>query len=349
MPDTAQPLSSDLQNSPFMKACRGEPVPYTPIWLMRQAGRYMKEYRDVRAKVSMIELCKNPDLATEVTVTARNRIGADAAIIFSDLPLILEPMGLQLTYDEGPQIHNPVRALEDIDRLRVPDTKSDMAFMSDALQQTRAELPPDIPLLGFVGAPFTLASYMIEGGGSKNYEHTKKLMLDEPDAWHRLMEKVSQPVADYMNQQLASGAQAVQIFDSWAGCMTPSMYHKYVFPHVKGIIDKVAGGIVINFATGNPALLPLLDAAGGDVIGIDYRIDLDAARKILDGKPMQGNLDPCALLAERKPLLAEAGKVLEQAGGQPGHIFNLGHGILKETPVDNVIALVDYVHEESNA
>ncbi len=332
-----------------MKACRGEPAPYTPIWLMRQAGRYMKEYRDVRAKVSMIELCKNPDLATEVTVTARNRIGADAAIIFSDLPLILEPMGLQLTYDEGPQIHNPVRTLEDIDRLRAPDTKSDMAFMSEALQQTRDELPPDIPLLGFVGAPFTLASYMIEGGGSKNYEHTKKLMLDEPDAWHHLMEKVSQPIADYMNQQLASGAQAVQIFDSWAGCMTPSMYHKYVFPHVKGIIDKVTGGIVINFATGNPALLPLLDAAGGDVIGIDYRIDLDAARKILDGKPMQGNLDPCALLAERKPLLAEAGKVLEHAGGQPGHIFNLGHGILKETPVDNVIALVDYVHEESNA
>jgi len=337
-------------DAPFMKACRGEAVPHTPIWLMRQAGRYMKEYRDVREKVSMLELCKTPDLAAEVTVTAVEKIGADAAIIFSDLLLILEPLGLTLEFVQGggPLIHNPIREAADIDLLKDFSAKEELAFVYEAIKTTRASLKSDTPLIGFAGAPFTLASYMIEGQGSKNYEHTKKLMFSDPGAWHALMEKLRAPIVDYLNSQIAAGAQAVQLFDSWVGCLKPSVYREFVLPHVRHIIENVTPGTpIISFGTGNPELLEVSREAGGSVIGVDYRIDLDVAWERLGDISVQGNLDPCALLADRDSLLARVQIILDQAAGRPGHIFNLGHGILPTTPVDNVIALVDYVHEKT--
>ena len=351
--ETSSPpgTTRELHESPFMKACRGEPTDYTPIWLMRQAGRYMKEYREVRAKTTMLELCKSPDLATEVTVTAVERIGADAAIIFSDLLPILEPMGLELEYvqGDGPVIHNPIRSVDQIRALREPDPEEDLGFALEAVSMTRKALKPDIPLIGFAGAPFTLASYMIEGKGSRNYERTKSLMLSDPEAWHSLMEAISRPVLKYLNAQIAAGAQAVQLFDSWVGCLSPSSYKRLVFPHLEHILSNITpGAAVINFGTGNPGLLGLMSQAGGDVIGLDYRIDLAEGRQAVGNRSVQGNLDPCALLTDRDTMLKSAQQVLEQAGGRPGHIFNLGHGILPETSVDNVVALVDFVHESTS-
>ncbi|MBI2194809.1 MAG: uroporphyrinogen decarboxylase [Planctomycetes bacterium] len=339
-----------LADSAFLRACRGEPAPYTPIWLMRQAGRYMKEYRDIRAKVSMLDLCKTPALAAEVTVTAANRLGVDAAIIFSDLLLILQPMDLELEFlkGDGPVIRNPIRVEEDVRRLRSFSPAEDLGYVYEAVRLARASLPGHIPLIGFAGAPFTLASYMIEGRASRNYEFTKAFMLRSPAAWHALMDALHRPVAEYLNGQIAAGAQAVQLFDSWVGCLSPSAYRQYVLPTVHQILSEVTPGVpVIHFGTGNPALLEAMKEAGGDVIGLDYRVELDEAWQRLGRVGVQGNLDPCVLLADRPAVLREAGRILDQAGGRPGHIFNLGHGILPETPVDNVVALVDFVHERS--
>jgi uroporphyrinogen decarboxylase len=329
-----------------MKACRREPTDYTPVWLMRQAGRYLPEYRAIRTNVSMLELCKRPDLASEVTVMAVERLGVDAAIIFSDLLLILEPMGLRLEYtkDEGPRIRNPVRSPEDIGRLKVPDP-GEFSFVLEAIRMTRQALRPTVPLIGFAGAPFTLASYMIEGSGSKSYQGTKALMFGSPSVWQALMEVLCRTAVGFLNAQIAAGAQAVQLFDSWAGCLSPATYREFVLPHVKYVIDRIAPGTpVISFMTGNPGLLEAVRDAGGDVIGLDFRVDLDEAWARLGNVGVQGNLDPCALLCERPVLLKQAQDVLGRAGGRPGHIFNLGHGVLPETPVDNVLALVEHVH-----
>jgi uroporphyrinogen decarboxylase len=340
-------------NSPFLKACRREPCDVTPIWLMRQAGRYMPEYRQVRAQTTFLELCKNPALCSEVMCTAVQRLGVDAAIIFSDLLPILEPMGLDLEFahGEGPVIHNPVREPADVERvLELEDVRA-LDFVLETVRQTRRDLPEDIPLIGFAGAPFTLASYIIEGGSSRNYLHTKTLMYRDAGAWRALLERLARAITGYLNGQIAAGAQCVQLFDSWVGCLGPDDYRRYVFPYMRQILDGLTPDVpVINFATGNPALLPLLSAAGGAVIGIDWRVRLDDAwRSVGYDRAVQGNLDPGVLLADRGEIRRRAQEVLDQAGGRPGHIFNLGHGVLQQTPVENAIALVDAVHELSRA
>lgn len=344
-------VAAAWHDSPFLRACRGERTPYTPVWLMRQAGRYMPEYRAVREKTTFLELCKNPQLSSEVMCTAVERLGVDAAIIFSDLLPILEPMGLELEFSpgDGPLIHNPVRESGDVDRVVELESTESLHFVFETVAQTRRDLPAHLPLIGFAGAPFTLASYAIEGGGSRTFLHTKTLMHREPAAWNELMERLSRSVTRYLNAQIAAGAQAVQLFDSWVGCLSPGDYREFVLPHVKSIAAGLtAGAPLIHFGTGNPALLPLMAEAGGDVIGVDWRIDLaDAWRTVGHDRAVQGNLDPAVLLANRETIKRQAQAVLDAAGGRPGHIFNLGHGVLQQTPVDNARALVDFVHEAS--
>jgi len=340
-----------LENSPFMKACRCEPTPYTPIWLMRQAGRYMKEYRDVRDRHSFLDLCKDSDLATEVTVYAVKRLGVDAAIIFSDILVIVEPMGLSLEYakGDGPVIHNPIREPGDVSRLATVHQGDGLEFVYQAIRKTRKELPSDIPLIGFAGAPFTLASYMIEGKGSRNFIHTKSLMYNAPDAWKRLMTKITDSVIGYLNAQIKAGAQAVQLFDSWVGCLSPEDYRLYVLPYSKRVIQGIQPGIpVIHFGTETAMLLDLMKEAGSQVLGIDWRVELDTTWKRLGDIAIQGNLDPVMLFAEVPEIRRQTKRILDQAAGRPGHIFNLGHGVLPNTPVGHVKALVDAVHEMSN-
>ncbi|MGH9900458.1 MAG: uroporphyrinogen decarboxylase [Pyrinomonadaceae bacterium] len=340
-----------LDRSPFMRACRREPVPYTPVWLMRQAGRYMREYREVRERTSFLELCKTPDLAAEVTVYAAERLGVDAAIIFADILLITEPMGLELEFakGEGPVIHNPVREARDVGRLRELEDAGALDYVYEAIRATRRALRPDLPLIGFAGAPFTLASYIIEGGASKNYVHTKTFMYRDAGAWHAMMSLVARALSRYLNAQVAAGAQAVQLFDSWVGALGPDDYREYVLPHTSSVIRTVTPGVpVIHFGTGTAALLELMREAGGEVVGLDWRVRLDEAwRRLGDDMAVMGNLDPLVLFSDKKTVRAHARRVLEQAAGRPGHIFNLGHGILPETPVENVIALVEAVHEMS--
>lgn len=339
-----------LQDSPFMRACRREPVPYTPIWLMRQAGRYMQEYREVRARTTFLELCKRPELATEVTVYAAERLGVDAAIIFADILLIVEPMGIELEFakGEGPQLHNPVRTSADVDRLREVESVDSLDFVMEAIRQTRRALKPDLPLIGFAGAPFTLASYIIEGGSSKNYIHTKRLMYTDAGAWHEMMSRIARSLARYLNAQIAAGAQAVQLFDSWVGCLSLHDYREYVLPHTRNVIKNITHGTpVLHFGTGTAAMLEAMKEAGGDVIGLDWRVDLSDAWQRLGDVAVMGNLDPITLFTNPNYLRGEAKRILDEAANRPGHIFNLGHGILPETPVDNVIALVDAVHELS--
>jgi uroporphyrinogen decarboxylase len=334
-----------------MKACRREATEVTPVWLMRQAGRYMEEYRKVRGQTSFLELCKNPPLCSEIMCTAVERLGVDAAIIFSDLLPILEPMGLELEFakGEGPVIFNPVRAPADVDRVLELEELGSLEFVFETVRRTRADLPEKIPLIGFAGAPFTLASYTIEGGASRSYLHTKTLMYRDESAWKTLMERLSRSVARYLNAQIAAGAQCVQLFDSWVGCLGPDDYRRYVLPYVRELIASLAPGVpVINFATGNPALLPLLAEAGGSVIGVDWRVRLDEAWKTVGyERAVQGNLDPLVLLADKAEIRRRAKEVLDQAGGRAGHIFNLGHGVVQQTPVENAIALVEAVHELS--
>ncbi len=347
----ATDAAKKLNESIFMRACRREVVPYTPVWLMRQAGRYMKEYRDVRAKTGFLELCKTPALAAEVTVTAAERLNVDAAIIFADILLILEPLGLNLEFarGEGPVIHNPVRTKFDVEKLRELGDVQPLDFVFEAIRQTRAALPTGLPLIGFAGAPFTLASYMIEGGASKNYIHTKSLMYNDAGAWHEMMSLVARALVKYLNAQIEAGAQAVQLFDSWVGALSADDYREYVLPHTCDVIAQLKPGVpVIHFGTGTAALLELMREAGGDVIGIDWRVRLDQAwQRIGYNRAIMGNLDPVTLFADVAKLRTHARRILDLAGGRPGHIFNLGHGILPETPVENVIALVDMIHEMS--
>ena len=342
-------------NSRFMQACRLEPTDATPVWLMRQAGRYMKEYRDLRARVPFLELCKDPGLATELTVSAANRLGVDAAIIFADLLLIAEPLGFKVEYErgEGPSVRPALREPFDLKRLREVNPEESLAYLFDAIRQTRAALDPKTPLLGFAGAPFTLASYLIEGGGSRSYRHTKSLMYRDPGAWRFLMEHLARNVASYINAQVAAGVQAVQIFDTWVGCLGPADYREFVLPYTRVLIEGIAPGVpVIHFGVGTGMLLEAMREAGGHIIGLDSQVELDQAWARLDQGPgrrvgVQGNLDPTVLFADLPYIRQRVNRILEQAGGRPGHIFNLGHGILPETPVDHVLALVDYVHELS--
>ena len=357
IPATNPPAASDANadapwsDSPFLRACRGQSTDFTPVWLMRQAGRYMPEYREVRAKTSFLELCKNPALCSEVMCTAVEFLGVDAAIIFSDLLPILEPMGLDLEFapGDGPVIHNPVREAGEVDRLLDLESVDALHFVVETVRQTRADLPSHLPLIGFAGAPFTLASYAIEGGSSRNYLHTKTLMYRDEGAWRTLMQRFARAVTMYLNAQIAAGAGAVQLFDSWVGCLGPGDYRRYVLPYVRELIAGLTPGTpVIHFGAGNPELLPHISEAGGDVIGVDWRVGLaDAWLRVGHDRAVQGNLEPISLLAPVEEIRRRAADVLAQADGRPGHIFNLGHGIVPQTPPDHARALVDMVHEMS--
>jgi uroporphyrinogen decarboxylase len=347
--DAADSVAPDAAfNSPFLRACRREPADVTPIWLMRQAGRYMPEYRAVRSKVSFLELCKNPALATEVTVTAAERLGVDAAILFADILLILEPMGFDLEFarGEGPAIHNPVRSTADVARVRRMEDAAPLGYVFEAVRSIRAALKPATPLIGFAGAPFTLACYAIEGGGSRHYEQAKAFMYRDAGAWHALMEKLAGATALYLNAQIRAGAQAVQLFDSWVGNLGPDDYRRFVQPHMRALFEKLDPRVpAIHFGTDTGSLLPLQRDAGGHVIGLDWRVELGPTwDRLGPGVAVQGNLDPVVLFAPIAEIQRQARRILDEAAGRPGHIFNLGHGILPHTPVDHVIALVDMVH-----
>ncbi|MBI1347215.1 uroporphyrinogen decarboxylase [bacterium] len=343
--------SPALQNSRLMKAFRREQVDCTPVWIMRQAGRYLPEYMEVRSKVTFIELCKTPEMAAQVTLDAQRLLGVDAAILFADLLPMLEPMGIDLEYQkgEGPVIHNPIMDASQVDRLQELDDVSSMQFVFDAVKLIRRDLPADIPLLGFAGAPFTLASYVIEGGGSRNYLRTKSLMFRDESAWRSMMERLARSLIRYLTAQIEAGCQAIQLFDSWAGCLSPADYRRYVLPYTKMVVDGVRPlAPVLNFLTGNPALLPLLKESGGDVIGLDWRVELaDGWKTVGYDVGVQGNLDPLSLLADLPTLKARTQHVLQQAENRPGHIFNLGHGVMPEVPPEHVKALVKMVHELS--
>jgi uroporphyrinogen decarboxylase len=348
-------MNPPWQNSLLMRAARREPVERTPIWLMRQAGRYMEEYRAIRRQTTFLELCKDPRLCAEIMLAAVERLGVDAAILFSDLLVILEPLGLELEFaaGEGPVIHNPIRQAADVDRLRELKGMDRLAFVVEAVRQTRAGLPDDLPLIGFAGAPFTLAAYAVEGGSSRDYRHTKSLMYADRGAWNALADRLARAAALYLNAQIAAGSQIVQIFDSWAGCLGVEDFREFALPATRRLVDALpAETPVIYFSTGNPAFLPHVREIGGGrknmVFGVDWRIPLDDAWRILgEDAAVQGNLDPAVLLSTPNEIRRRAAVVLRQAGGRPGHIFNLGHGVLPQTPVENAVALVDAVREMS--
>ena len=319
MAEIAAPPAA-LSDTPFMRACQREKAPYTPVWLMRQAGRYMESYRKVRARVSFLDLCKTPDLAAEVTVDAVERLGVDAAIIFADILLILEPMGMQLEFSagDGPVLHNPLQSAADVTQLQVVDAAESLPFVLQAVRTARTALAADVPLIGFAGAPFTLASYMIEGGSSRQYTRTKQFMYTLPQAWHALMTLISRSVTRYLNAQAAAGAQAVQLFDSWVGNLSPADYRTFVLPYSRDVIGGVSPGVpVIHFGTGTNALLELMREAGGDVIGVDFRVELDEAWQRLGDVAIQGNLDPAVLVAELPYIRQRAGRYYDKQPGVP--------------------------------
>jgi uroporphyrinogen decarboxylase len=338
-------------NDRFLKACRREPVDCTPVWFMRQAGRYMTEYRSLRAKHSMLALCKTPALAAQVTLQPLDRFPLDAAIIFADILLPLEAMGLHLEFaeGEGPVIHNPVRERADVARLKAIDG-NELDYVAEAIRQTCQILRGRVPLIGFAGAPFTLASYAIEGGGSRNYLLTKSMMYREPEAWHQLMDKLARVVTGYLRRQIRAGAGAIQLFDSWVGCLSAGDYSEYVKPHVQLIFDglKREGVPMIHFGTGTAAILRQMREAGGDVIGVDWRIHLDEAWTVIGhDRAVQGNLDPVALYAPLHEIERRIEDILRRAANRNGHIFNLGHGILPTTPVEHVEAAINMIHKLS--
>jgi uroporphyrinogen decarboxylase len=334
---------------PFLAACRREPTGITPVWLMRQAGRFLPEYRAIRERLSFLELCKSPEVAAEVTLLPVERLGVDAAILFADILLIVEPMGVGLEFSrgEGPVIRRPVRSAADVERLAEPDPRDTVPFVFETVRRVRAALAGRVPLIGFAGAPFTVASYLCEGGASRDYLVTKRLMHADPGAWHALLGRLARVVARYLNGQIAAGVQAVQLFDSWVGCLAPDDYRALVLPHTRAVIQALAPGVpVIHFGTGTAGLLEAMREAGGDVIGLDWRVSLGAAwARLGPGVAVQGNLDPAALFAPPSEIRRRVAAILGEAGGRPGHIFNLGHGVLPDTPVDHVRAMVDAVHE----
>ena len=344
-------ISASRRETRFLRACRRLEVDATPVWFMRQAGRYMEEYRALRQKYTLLQLCRTPDLATEVTLQPVRRIEVDAAILFSDLLLPLEPMGIAFDFvkGEGPAIAEPVRTSADIDRVRTFEPRESLRYTLDAIEQTKTELAGKVPLIGFAGAPFTLASYAIEGGHSNNFALTKALMYRDPAAWHRFADKLASVVADYLVAQIEAGVDAVQVFDSWVGALNAEDYREFALPHTRKIFEAIAGRVpAIHFGVNTGSILHEMREAGGDVIGADWRIPLDDAwAQIGEDRGIQGNLDPTLLLGPRERLFKGAADVLGRAAGRPGHIFNLGHGILPAVPLENVQALARYVHQTS--
>jgi uroporphyrinogen decarboxylase len=338
--------------SNFVRACKGLPVAATPVWFMRQAGRYMPEYREVRRRHSLVEICKTPKLAAEVTITAAEALGVDAAIIFADLLLPLEVMGVPFRFaaGEGPVIEMPVRSASDIEMLD-EESGGELGYVSESIRLVARHFGDKLPVIGFCGAPFTLASYMIEGGGSRQYVETKKFMYRQPEDWEKLLKKLVKVLARYACEQVQAGADVVQVFDSWVGCLSEEDYRRYVLPQTTELVHmlKSSGAPVIYFGTDTAMLLAAMKQTGADVIGVDWRIGLDQAWRSLNFEGgIQGNLDPVLLSTGRKDLRARTEDVLRRAGGRPGHIFNLGHGILPDTPVENVKAVVKFVHEYSS-
>ena len=332
----------------FLRACRREPVDVTPVWFMRQAGRYMPEYRELRKKYTLLEIVAQPELALEVTLQPM-RLGVDAAILFADILLILEPMGAPFEFvkGEGPVVHEPVRTVADVEKLRVCDPVEDLSHIMEAVKMISRELEGKTPLIGFAGAPFTVASYLIEGGKSRDYRTTKNLMWSDEKTWNLLMDKVTEVTRRYLRGQVEAGAKAIQLFDSWVGSLSVGDYKRYVQPHVRTILQDImtTGVPVIHFGTGTSTLLEEQRDAGGTVIGVDWRIPLDRAwDRIGHDRAIQGNLDPLLLCAPSDVAIERTRSILKTAGGRPGHIFNLGHGIIPPTPVETVQAVVDAVH-----
>jgi uroporphyrinogen decarboxylase len=336
---------------PFLAACQRRPTGFTPVWLMRQAGRYLPEYRAIRSRLGFLDLCKTPEAAAEVTVLPVERLGVDAAILFADILLVVEPMGVGLEFasGEGPLIHRPIRSTADVKRLAEADPVDTVPFVFETVRRARAALGERVPLIGFAGAPFTVASYLIEGGASRDYLRTKRLMYADAGAWHALLEMLARTMARYLNGQIAAGAQAVQLFDSWVGTLAPDDYRAFVLPHTQAVIRALPAGVpVIHFGTGTAGLLEAMRSAGGAVIGLDWRVDLgEAWTRLGPDVAVQGNLDPAALLASPAEIRRRVQAILARAGGRPGHIFNLGHGVLPDTPVEHVVAMVQAVHELS--
>jgi uroporphyrinogen decarboxylase len=336
-------------NSRFLDACRRRPTDVRPVWFMRQAGRYMKQYRDIRAKASILEICKRPDLAAQVTLQPVEVLDVDAAIIFADLLLPVEPMGLKLKFVSGvgPRIDNPVRTSDDVDSLSISNT-DELGYVGESIQLVVRQLAGRVPVIGFVGAPFTLASYMIEGGPSKTFIRTKQMMYRDETLWRRLMGKLVDVLGPFALAQVTAGARAIQVFDSWVGALGPDDYVRYVAPYSRALIERIrtASVPVIHFGTGAAGFFRELHAAGGDVMGVDWRINIDQAwMDISYRSAVQGNLDPSVLFAPLPELKMRVHEILKRTGSRPGHIFNLGHGILPETPVDSVRAVVDFVRE----
>ncbi len=337
--------------SRFLDACRRRPTDVRPVWFMRQAGRYMQQYRDIRSHHGILDICKRPDLAAQVTLQPVEILDVDAAIIFADLLLPVEPMGLKLRFaaGEGPVIDNPVRTANDVDSLSISNT-DDLGYVGESIQRVQAALAGRIPVIGFVGAPFTMASYMIEGGPSRNFLRTKHMMYHDETLWRRLMGKLVDVLGTFATMQVASGARAIQVFDSWAGALGPDDYVRYVAPYSRALIERIRSSSVpvIHFGTGVAGFFRELHAAGGDVMGVDWRINIDQAwMDISYRSAVQGNLDPAVLFAPLPELRARVHELLRRTGSRPGHIFNLGHGILPETPVENVKACVEIVREFS--
>jgi uroporphyrinogen decarboxylase len=336
-------------NSRFLDACRRRPTDVRPVWFMRQAGRYMKQYREIRAKHTILEICKRPDLAAQVTLQPVEILDVDAAIIFADLLLPVEPMGLKLKFvtGEGPVIGNPVRNSSDIDSLSISNT-DDLGYVGEAIQLVVKALAGRVPVIGFVGAPFTMASYMIEGGPSRNFIRTKQMMYRDETLWRRLMGKLVDVLGSFGVLQVSAGARIIQVFDSWVGALGPDDYVRFVAPYSRALIERVraAGVPVIHFGTGAAGFFRELHAAGGDVMGVDWRVNIDQAwMDISYRSAVQGNLDPAVLFSSLPELRMRVHELLKRTGSRPGHIFNLGHGILPETPVENVKACVDFVRE----
>src|SRR5215813_13859255 len=328
----------------FLDACRRRPTAFTPIWLMRQAGRYRPEYRAMRARHGFLELCRNPQAAAEVTLQPVERLGVDAAILFADILLVLEPLGVGLEFNrgEGPHIARPVRSAAAVERLPRVDVEADLGFVFETVRRARKALADRVPLIGFAGAPFTLASYLIEGGASREFLETKRFMRAERSAWHSMLKRLAAITADYLNGQIAAGAQAVQLFDSWAGALSPADYREFVLPHSRAVIERLdANAPIIHFGVGTATLLALMKDAGGDVMGLDWRVELGHHVAV------QGNLDPAVLFSGLGEIRAGVRRILDAAARRPGHIFNLGHGVHQETPVEHVKALVDIVHDLS--
>lgn len=345
-----------LKNDSFLKACKGEPVEFTPVWIMRQAGRYMKEYRTIRKKVDFLTMCKTPELVAKATLLPIDILGVDAAILFSDILIPVEAMGVEVHFTEkrGPVLPDPIRSESDIETLsiREPSESIDrMPFISDSIRLILHALDNRVPLIGFSGAPFTLATYMIEGETSKNFTWIKRVMYTNPALLHTLLDKITITVINYLNMQITAGVHAVQLFDTWAGVLSPDDYKEFTLPYVKRVIEGIdrRGCPVILFSNGVSGILQYMLSSGADVIGLDWRIDIgDARKRVGDRVALQGNLDPCILYAGPAVIKRHVKSILDKYGPWPGHIFNLGHGILPDTPVDHAKALVEIVHEESS-